>query len=636
MKNNLFFLIIVFGLLSCSGSKEYDLESPNQDIKLQLLNQDNKIGFSLTYLDETILKESPLGLEVNGNDFSQNVVIQDFRTSSQDETWTTVNGKNPTVRNHYNEYEFSVTKADASEKVYKMAFRVFDEGFAYRYVFPTEAIHDSIHISGETTALKFMDDFQYWAYNGEHHNAGPFQRSKEGLENLRIPVVLRFEQGTHMAIHEAEILSFAPFSIHSKGEGLSLGFNLDYSPRGEAFKTSWRSFMIGDRAGDLVESNLLVNLNEPCKIEDPSWIKPGKSMWDWRVWGYKAPDGFEYGLNTVSHKRFIDFAAENNIQNLLIDADWYGAEFSEDSDPTSARDGIVIEECMAYAKEKGVGVILYLNDVGARRFGLERVLKQFADWGAVGVKYGFMKGTPEEKVKHTRRVVELCAQYKLMVDFHDNPIPPSGDRRTWPNLVTKEYGHAQADAKRSYFPETAVNTALINMIAGPLDLTNGWFDFNHSLPRVKVFEEIPGTVAAEVAKLIVMYTGWVVLPDAPEAYLAKADLFDAIRQMPAQFDGFQVLNGEIDEFVSIARRAGEDWFVGSLTNREARELTIKLDFLEPGKKYHATLYEDAPDTHFLNNKEAYQIRKDIEVDAGSSITAKLAPGGGHAVWIRSL
>jgi alpha-glucosidase len=267
---------------------------------------------------------------------------------------------------------------------------------------------------------------------------------------------------------------------------------------------------------------------------------------------------------------------------------------------------------------------------------LERVLKQFNVWGAVGVKYGFMQGTPEEKVKHTRRVVELCAKYKLMVDFHDNPIPPSGDRRTWPNLVTKEYGHAQADAKYSHFPETSVNEVLINQIAGPLDLTNGWFDLNNSLPRPKVFEVIPGTIVAEVAKLITIYSGWMVLPDAPEAYLKHDDLFDCIRQMPAQFDGYKVLAGEIDEFVSVARKAGNDWFVGSLTNRESRELKIKLDFLEPGKKYKATLYEDTMEAHFENNKESYQIKKDIEVNSESVIFAKLAAGGGYAIWIRSL
>ena len=272
-----------------------------------------------------------------------------------------------------------------------------------------------------------------------------------------------------------------------------------------------------------------------------------------------------------------------------MDADWYGAEFDENSDPTSSGSLVDIEENMLYAKEKGVGIFLYLNDVGAKKFGLERVLKQFADWGAVGVKYGFMTGSWEDKVHHTRKVVELCAKYRLMVIFHDNPVPPSGDRRTWPNLVSKEFCHSQADAHRSYWPETVVNQVFINMIAGPIDGCNGWFDLKNNLYRVKVFEEIPGTVAAEVAKLICIYSGLSVLPDSPEEYQKKDDLFECIRNMPGRFDSFQVLDGEIDEFVSVARKAGDDWFIGSLTNREARTLDMDLSFLPEGQEFEALI-----------------------------------------------
>lgn len=437
-----------------------------------------------------------------------------------------------------------------------------------------------------------------------------------------------------MAIHEAAIIEYAPFTLINRKQNRFI-LEQECASEKTSIRTSWRTFILGDKSGDLLESDLLINLNEPCKIEDTSWIKPGKSMWDWRVCGYKTADGFEYGLNTISHKRFIDFAAANNIQNLLIDADWYGPEFDENSDPLKAREGVNIDECLAYANEKGVGIILYLNDVGAKKFGLERVLKQFADWGVIGVKYGFMNGMPKEKVENTRRVVELCAKYKLMVDFHDNPIAPSGDRRSYPNLVTKEFCHAQSDSKKSYWPETVVTATFVNMVAGPLDMTNGWFDLNGAFRngRKKVFQEIPGTVAAEVAKLIVVYTGLMVLPDAPEEYLKKDDLFNCVRKMPASFDSFKVLDGEIGEFITVTRQAGNDWFVGSLTNRKARNLEIKLDFLQPYKKYKATLYEDTANTHFETNKESYQVRE-VDVTSKSVINANLASGGGHSIWIQ--
>jgi alpha-glucosidase len=630
----IWFIIVVLGLFSCAGEKVEQLNSPDGNIVLLVSDKDGLLETSLLYKGDTIIGNSPLGLQIQNFDFSTGVHIQNIEESVFDETWNAVNGKNKTVRNHYNQKIFHIQSATENDFSCDLVLRCYNDGFAYRFIVKN-VLGDSMQWNGENTKLHFKDDFTFWAYNGEQHNVGPEKCSFSSLKEVRIPMVLELQDNLFMAIHEAEIVRYAPLNINLNGESKSLGFTIEETSDKGELKTSWRTFMIGNRPGDLVESDLLVNLNEPCKIEDTSWIKPGKSLWDWRVWGYKSQDGFEYGLNTVSHKRFIDFASENNIQYLLIDADWYGPEFSDTSDPTAAREGINIEECMAYAKQKGVGVILYLNDVGAKKFGLERVLKQFSDWGATGVKYGFMQGSWEEKVRHTREVVELCAKYKLMVDFHDNPVPPSGDRRTHPNLITKEFCHAQADAKRSYFPETAVTSPFVNMIAGPLDYTNGWFDLNHAQSRERVFEEIPGTVAAEVAKLVVTYTGWTVLPDSPEEYLKKNDLFDCIRKMPPQFDSFQVLDGKIGEYISVARKAGENWFIGSLTNRDARNIEIDLDFLPEGKSYKTIIYEDTENTHYLDNKESYQIEEKV-VQSGDKLKIYMAPGGGNTVYLEEL
>lgn len=592
--------------------------------------RNEKINLSTIYNSDTLIRKIEIGILSNDSSFVNEPVISDFKEETINETWETVNGKNMNVVNHYNSYKYNIV--GETGKQLNLEIRLYNQGFAYRLVFPSAEGKIT-----EMSQFNCAEENVFWAYNGENHNIGPENLSTYPEKVIRNPVVFQTQNQKFFAIHEAAIFNHAPFTLTKSGEN-SLLLKQELFSENRPVKSSWRAFIFGDRPGDLVESDLLVNLNEPCKIEDTSWIKPGKSMWDWRVWGYTAADGFEYGLNTISHKRFIDFAAENNIQYLLIDADWYGPEFDDSSDPTNAREGVDIEECMSYAKQKGVGVILYLNDVGARKFGLERILKQFSEWEAVGVKYGFMRGTPREKVLNTRRIVELCAKYQLMVNFHDNPVPPSGDRRTWPNLITKEFGHSQADAKRSYFPETAVTAPFVNMIAGPLDLCNGWFDLENAFDngRHKVFEEIPGTVAAEVAKLIVVYGGIYVLPDAPEEYLKKGDLFDCIRQMPAQFDSFKVLAGEIGKYISVARSAGDEWFVGSLTNRNSRELDINLDFLEAGKKYIATFYEDSPDTHFLKNKEAYRVVADKTVSSESVIKIKMAPGGGHSMRIRPL
>ncbi|MCY1723320.1 glycoside hydrolase family 97 catalytic domain-containing protein [Prolixibacteraceae bacterium Z1-6] len=603
------------------------LQSPHGESTSELEITEQGISLSVVFKGDTLVRKTELILFEGESSLLSDVEIIEKNTSKINTTWQAINGKNKEVVNEYSLYDLRLSNGNG--KTFSLEVRMYDAGFAYRFLFP-EGFTDVT----DSSRIYFSGDFNFWAYNGENHNVGPVKLSEYGNNIAGNPVTFKTEKGMYFAVHEAAIFDYAPFVLTNTGNNTFL-LDQEMSAAG-GNHTSWRAFILGETPGDLIESDLLVNLNEPCKIEDPSWIKPGRAMWDWRVWGYTAADGFQYGLNTVSHKRFIDFAAENNVQYLLIDADWYGPEFDDNSDPTSAREGVNIEECMAYAKDKGVGVILYLNDVGANKFGLERILKQFSEWGAAGVKYGFMKGSPKEKVLNTRRIVELCAKYKLMVNFHDNPIAPSGDRRTWPNLITKEFGHSQADAKRSYWPETIVTAPFVNMLAGPLDLCNGWFALNTAFTsnRPKVFAEIPGTVAAEVAKLIVVYGGCFVLPDAPEEYLKKDDLFDCIRNMPAHFDSYKVLDGEIGAFISVARSAGDEWFVGSLTNREGRELKLALDFLDADKKYQATFYEDADETHFQKNKEAYRVRENNIVDKHSIINVKLAPGGGNSIWIR--
>jgi len=625
-------LIIVALLASCGEKTELILSSLSSNVNVKLENSTEGLFFNLTNNGHSVIAKSPLGLKINNEDFHSSISIKPTFDTVVVENWVAANEMSSTVENNYHEYHFEVSKN--STDLFKLVFRMYEDGFAYRYVFENLSETQNVNIDKELTVLHFENDYTYWAYNEEQKPLGPIVRSEQVIAPVLMPMVVKLADDNYLAIHESDMAEFAPLSINATADDNSLSFITQYTERSQAFSTSWRTFIVGKKIGDLLESNMIANLNEPSKIDDLSWIKPGKSMWDWRVWGYKAKDGFEYGLNTISHKRLIDFAAKNNIQYLLIDADWYGEEFSAESDPTTAREGVNIEECMTHAKKRGVGVILYLNDKGAKLFGLEKVLKQFADWGAVGVKYGFMRGTEEEKVKHTRKVMELCAQNKLMVIFHDKMIPLNGDRRTWPNMMAKEFCHAQADAHRSAYPETAVNTALINMIAGPIDATNGWFDLNHAQSRPRVFAKLPGTVAGEVAKLIVMHTGWMVLPDAPESYLSKDDIFDCIRKMPAKFDSFKVLDAELDHYVTVARAAGEDYFVGTITDRASRDLSIDLSFLPKEKKYEATVYEDAPDTHFLKNKESYQVRHIGLVDSSSKINAVIASGGGHSIYLK--
>ncbi|BDD10996.1 alpha-glucosidase [Fulvitalea axinellae] len=627
---------VLFCFCACSSPFSTEMVSPDGNLKVLFRNDGGKPVFTCLAGKDTLFINSRLGLVTDLADFSDSVNINSVRELQASYSWQPVWGKNKIVRDEHREYRFDFEK---NGKKLGLVMRLYNDGFAFRYILPEGA--KEVKILSEASTFNMSDDFTCWAANGERHNLGPVPASKilsvKGKGNhkkkgIHLPLVAKANANRYFAIHEAGIFDLAPFKLVSAGEK-SFGLSSAPSKATGGTPTSWRTVLVGEKPGDLVESDLVMNLNPELKLTKTSWIKPGKVLWDWRVMDYQAPDGFVYAQNTASHKRFIDFASKNNVQHLIIDANWYGPEFAKESDPTSSEGAVNIEEVMAYAKAKNVGIILYLNDVGAKRFGLERVLKQFHDWGGVGVKYGFMKGKGQDKVEHTRKVIELCAKNELMVDFHDGPVPPSGDRRAFPNVMAREYCHAQADAKRSYYPETAVTAPFVNMIAGPLDMTNGWYGLNEAHSRQKVFQVLPGTVAAETAKTAVVFSGWTVLPDAPEEYEKKADIFEFIREQPVNFDGLRVLNGEIGEYITVARPAGDAWFLGSLTNRDSRSLDISLDFLENGKKYRATLYEDTPDSHYENNKESYKIRE-ITVDNKTVLKAKMAPGGGHAVWIR--
>lgn len=627
----IYILVITAIVHVASHAQDYKLSSPGNNLTVIFSLTDGSLHYSLTVGDQIPIRKSLLGLELD-HSFTGKFKVIDVQRREVNEEYEMSWWKNREILNHCNEMIIFLEELSERPKKLNIVFRAYDDGIAFRYDFPKQEFLGEFIIKGDYSEFAFTDDYTWWSANGERDNLGPLSINA-AKEAVFAPMVLKCTDELYLAIHEAAIYDFANFKIKRTPKANTFQCDLQGPSSGNTgMHTSWRVIMVGKRPGNFVESNLLQNLNPPSKIKDTSWIKPGLSMWDWRVWGYIAPDGFEYGLNTPSHKRLIDFAAANNVDYLLMDADWYGPEFSESSDPTQSAGEIDIEENFRYAKANRVGIILYLNDIGAKRFGLERVLKQFHEWGASGVKYGFMTGTGQAKVLQTRKVVELCARYKLTVNFHDNPLPPSGDERTWPNVLTREYCHSQADAKYSYYPETAVSTAFINMISGPLDMCNGWYGFEGNEVRPKVFRFIPGTVAAENAKLVVIVSGISVLPDAPEEYSRKTDLFEFVKKLPNKFDEIRVLDGDIESFITVARRAGENWYIGSLTTREPRTIQIKLDFLKPDRKYKAYLYEDYRDTHFINNRESYQIRQ-MEVNNNSELSVWLAPGGGNAIRI---
>jgi len=390
--------------------------------------------------------------------------------------------------------------------------------------------------------------------------------------------------------------------------------------------------LLGECPGDLLVSTIAINLAAPCKLEETDWITPGKGVWDWRVNGYTAPDGFTYGINTESYIRLIDFAAEHDIPLMELAGIWWRFVDGE----LQAVPSLDMERIMSYAKARNVGIMLYYDHKQGGCMELEELCRLYAEMGAAGIKYGF-RGNDAE---FTRRAIDMAAEYGLTIYFHDRPCPMTGVRRTMPNALAREYCHAQQDARKAFSPTGFLKMAMINALSGPLDMANGAFGLDginrgerRYGPRAK--ESFNSTVVSEAARILVIFSGLDLLPDAPEEYSRKSDLFDFIARLPATWEETRIINSEIGEHISTARRKGDEWFVGSVIDEEGGTLEIPLDFLDKGRDYAVRFYEDAPDSHFRNKRERYRIR-DGEVGSTDIVKAEMAPGGGHCMWIRPL
>jgi len=642
-----------------AATQSLDLRSPDGELVVELQLVDGVPTWQMDWLGEPLLDPGHLGFRPERGELGALETIGTVRSSVR-ESVPTAWGKCAEYADHYNGLRWELREVDGERRKLVVELRAYDAGVGLRYVLP----HDggwgkAVDLADDCTEFCFAGDYTGWSYAGEHDPLGPQPlsafRSGQG-RGARLPLTLRTPGGTHAAVLEAAVFDHAPFALVPSEAGpfaFRATFPASSLPSGAA--TSWRVVLVGREAGDLLVSPVTYCLNPPCALEDSSWIEPGLAMWDWRAWGATTDDGFTYGLDMPSWRRQVSFAAQHGIRYLVLDAGWYGLEFDEASDPRTCRDYLLVQpdpqhpqlvpqappedwddpidvpELIRYGRERGVGIILYFNDIARRKFPFEETLALYERWGAAGIKYGFMAGGGQQKVLETREIIELCAQHRLLCDFHDGPVVPSGDRRTWPNCVAREFCHSQSDALRAFSPSGFCEQVFVNMLAGPLDMCNGLYTLEEVVAqRPKVFTEVPSTIVAETARVMITFSGLAILPDCPEAYEARADLFEFLSALPMTWAETRILQGAIGEFIVTARRHGSEWFVASATNEEARTLRIPLDFLGPGRPYSATLYEDAPDAHYLENREAYRVRR-LEVTGEDTLDVTLAPGGGHCM-----
>ncbi|MGJ8691853.1 MAG: glycoside hydrolase family 97 catalytic domain-containing protein [Thalassotalea sp.] len=615
-----------------AAPENFTLTSPDDRIHV-LVSWDSAVSpqYSVTFDNQPVLSASAIDLvEEQAKQAEHDLIL--LSEEAIDETLPLPWGQFKQAHNQYNGASFKLVNKATQKTISIVEFRAFNDAIAIRHVFEKNDNPSNVTLI-ENTRFKFAQDASIWSYNGMKPTKQTASVLKSGKAQILIPAMLTSKNLPALAIQEASRLETAMIKLETVAASAELAVVSEPISMADApSATSWRVLQIADKAGDLITSQALINLSPKSRIEDMSWIKTGKSFWDWRVRGQQYSD-HTYALDNESLRRMIDFSAENNMQYVMIDANWYGPEHKIESDPFTEIDGLNIKALIKQANDKGIGFILYLNDKASVNHDLDKLFETWASWGAAGVKYGFMKAKGKDKVLKTLNIVELAAKHKLLINFHDGPIVPSGLRRTWPNWVTREAVHAQADGRETFTPTGFVEMAHVNALAGPLDMSNGFFKLDGLKDNRKyVKTDVNSTVASEVARALIIFSGLIIFPDAPEEYLRKKDLFEFLKAMPATWDESKVLSSNIHQHIITARRTGDDWFIGAAINEEGGVLPLELDFLTAGKTYQAKIYADAPDTHYINNREAYDIQT-IEVKKGDSLQMKLAPGGGQALWL---
>ena len=638
----LFAFVVSFLCRVSAESNVYEVKSPDKQISLQIRSVSTSLEYSVSVAGETVIDWSDFGFVFGEleSSFQIKTPLNKFKPGLTKKNWTPLWGKRYSVQDLYCScvIPVSVNNTGNATLEYEIEARVYNNGVAFRFdagLYPTDIFVEdyTFPVLTECTEFNFAGDYTAWYYNGERHNIGPEKLSDANGERLPI-MIIKADDDLYLGLHEADLRADG-WPMRLRSEAGSMKFSVipeKIVADKDWFTGAWRVLMVGKTPGDLVDSHLIELLN-PEPQGDFSWVRPGVYLWDWRIDG-AVWDGYHYGMNYDSWTRMIDFAAEQGFQGLVLDANWYGPEFEKDSDPTKGDKARDVQRIIKYGKDKGVGVWLYLNDVAGTNYPIEETLAQYEEWGASGVKYGFMNGTPQEKNRKTQEITALCAKHHLMVDYHDYPVHPFGQMRTYPNAVTREYCKAQLDGRQIFQPKTFVTSAFVNMVAGPIDQNNGFLELHQGrTTRKDNNQEVPSTVTGEIARTLITWSGATVIPDIPEYYQKYPSLLEFLSAEKQPWKESITLAGEIGEYIVVARQNKDgDWLIGAATNEDARTLSVPLSFLGKGK-YTAVVNTDADDTHYRTNRETFKTEAPQIVTKKTVLELKLAPGGGACVLI---
>ena len=662
MKKQLSILAAALAALFAFGagcSRDASVSSPDGSLTLRVALRDGRIGYAVSRNGNPLLDFSELGFALkDAPALRDGLKIRGTARDTFDETWEQVWGEQRLVRNHYNELTVSVCEREAPHRRFDVVFRLFDDGFGFRCEFPEQPALGEFVITDELTEFRFPHDHKAWwmPTREPYYESIARHTPISQMDTVNTPLTLECADGTFLALHEAGLTDYAKMSLCPAGDGTTLRCYLTPWSNGvkvyarTPFRTPWRTLIVGDTSGELVTSRLMLNLNEPCKIEDTSWIKPAKYIgiwWSMHLFQETWAQGPRHGATTANTKRYIDFAARNGIPGVLVEGwnvGWDG-EWTKNTDKirfTEAYPDFDIEAVTDYAAKKGVELIGH-HETGADTKNYETQMEEaFAYYRKHGVrivKTGYVNVLMDGKelhdsqygVRHYRRVIETAARYGICIDNHE-PVMPTGIERTWPNLMTQEgvrgqeYDAWSPDGGNP--PEHTTVVPFLRGLAGPMDYTFGTFNFENP---VSPFARVQSTVVRELAHYVVIYSPLQMASDLPENYRGHK-AFDFIRDVPTDWERTVVPEAVIGDYCVFARQDcnSEDWYLGAITDEEPRTADVPLSFLTPGVSYTVQIYADGDDADWKTNP--YSMRyEERSVTAGDTLTVRMASGGGCAV-----
>jgi hypothetical protein len=698
MKNVSLF-ISLFCVSFCNAQ---NVLSPSKNIAVAFsLSNDGKPSYSVNYKNKPIVASSTLGIVLKEtSSLDANFRIDSIENKSVNEIWHPVLGEQSNIKNNYNEMTVALSQPSTNRKM-NIIFRVFDEGVAFRYEFPKQNNLNYFIVSDEKTQFNLTENHKsFWIPGDFDSQEYPYAESKIseintdnvdknngiGLKSIagkyvvQSPLMMKTAEGIYINIFEAAVVNYPVMHLDLVPEKFQFTSRLVPNAIGDKAYlqtpcvSPWRTIMMSDDARDIVSSKMILNLNEPCKIDDTSFIKPmkfvgvwwemhvGRSTWDYAgsqnaqnaADGQLKPSG-KHGVTTENTKKYIDFAAKNGFDGVLVEGwntgweDWYGNWKENVFDFVTPYPDFNLKEVNDYAKSKGVKMIMHHETSGSvanYERHLDRAFNLMKQYGYPAVKSGYVgriipRGEfhdGQTMVNHYNYVAQRAADYKLMVDSHESSRP-TGYSRTFPNYIAAEAARGNEFNAWSVGNPPMHETILpfTRLLGGPMDYTPGIFEIKMSYYDKTKTEQVHTTLAKQLALYVTMYSPLQMAADLPENYERYPDAFQFIKDVAVDWQDSKYIEAEPGDYLTVARKEknGERWFMGAITDENARNTEIKLDFLSSNIKYKATIYQDGKDADWKNNPKSYEI-KTMEVTSKTKLKLHLANGGGAAVSFKMM